>query len=503
MVKMSKGEQAMSRWNAITGRSKQGDTSKVQFPILFELIPARLTARVYLQEIGSHDGPVPCWTYVSDGLWAHKQKELIFSLRRSPRDRIDEFPNDPLRFFVTVYQFAEEGRLVDVWDFSEARIPDFLGHKGLMYIRPEPRQDFDIPAPALTAILLTDEELEARKAFGPTRVMVRLGQAYRYYPCPPWSDRMRSSLPFARTVEESILARVPHMWRRGFRVRHDGNRIVLRLLPKAGQELHAELANLPLNTPCALLTDLDPAANGCLVWKPGQTQLSAITPPNSDGSRLSGCFMLFVPGQPEDGGKYIEDGFGMLLADASWSALRQAIETRNPLSIPATRDGMSFSLEWIPTAYQNPFDGLVHYSEAGWETHLPDRPHATNSLEPIDVRHIILITPEEELVKRVTTQSFGAYTRSVEEYVQRHFAARPKGDGQELLVQFEVSPEGVVEMKMISYPGIGDEVLRDLHDHLVALPAPKVNTGPVRFQISFTIWGGPTFSELSKLFKFE
>jgi hypothetical protein len=107
-------------------------------------------------------------------------------------------------------------------------------------------------------------------------------------------------------------------------------------------------------------------------------------------------------------------------------------------------------------------DGLIHYSEGGWEIYRPDRLHATKNSEPVDVKHIILITSEKELGKRLTTQLFGAYTRSVEELVQSHFATLPKGDGQEWLLQYKVSPEGAVDMKMASYPGIADEVLRDL-----------------------------------------
>ena len=364
------------------------------------------------------------------------------------------------------------------------------------------RQDLDISAPALTVILLTEEELEARKVFGPTRVMARLGQAYRYYPCPPWSDRMRPSLSFSRTIKESILSQVSYRQSSGVKVYNNGNQIVLRLLPKAGKELSAELEHFPLNTPLALLTDIDYVANGCLVWEAGQTQTNAITPPHSDGSRLSGCFIFIDPRQSEDRGNYIEDGFAMLLTEASWLALRQAIETQSSFSIP-TRVGMGFSLEWIPTSYQNPFDGSIHYYEAGWETHLPNRLFSTNSLGPTDVRHIILLTPEEELVKRLTPKSFGDYTKSIEECVQRHFATLPKGDGQELLVQFDISPESVVEIKMMSHPGFGDDVLRELHDHLVTLPLPKVNIDSVKFHISFVIWGGPTNSELSKLFKAE
>jgi hypothetical protein len=75
---------------------------------------------------------VSCWTYITNGLWAHRQKELIFSLRRSPQEKANDFPHAPLQFFNDVYRFSEQGRLVDVGDISEMATSSFLDHKSLM-----------------------------------------------------------------------------------------------------------------------------------------------------------------------------------------------------------------------------------------------------------------------------------------------------------------------------------------------------------------------------------
>jgi len=427
-------------------------------------------------------------------MWAHGQKELIFTLRRGRGEKASDFPEDPFQFFVAVHGFAARGQLVDAGDISQFGGAGLLGYEGLAYIRPQPFKAFEVSSPALAAILLTEEELVAVKEFGITRVMARLGQAYHYYPCPPWSDRTRSGLPLIERMQESLLARTHRIRAPGVRVRLEGNQILLRLLPQASPNLQSQLGQLPSNVSLSLLTELDPVADGCLVWEPGQSGPVAITPPNSDGSRLAGCFMAFVPEQAEDGGQLFEDGFVMMLTDASWMTIRQALETRRAVSVPAAKTGLSFSMEWVAEDYENPVDGLTYHSEEGWETYSPEGPRADESGGPVDVKQVILLTSQGDLETRVGTQPLTAYIEAIRGAVQDHFAALAQGPGQELHLQFEVQPEGAVDLKMASQPGIADEILQGLYSDLLRLRTPEVNRGPIAFQIVFAIWGGSATS---------
>ena len=480
----------MAWWQEFLPRTEKGKPSQVEFPVQFELILEKLWTRVHLHDANTRDGPVPCWTYVTDGLSAQGHKELILSLRRDPGEKPADLPRPPLDFFAAVYRFAEQGQVVDVGDFSEMAAPNFLGHKGLLYIPPEAEQNVEGLDDALAAILLTEEELEAVKAFGPTRVMARLGHASRYYPCPFWSDRTRPGLPFARSMQESILTRAPHLWMRGISAYMEGDLITLRLLPQVREHLQSELDRIPPDVPLTLLTNLDPAARGCLFWEPGQSQVSAITPSDSDGARLCGCFVLFVPGQPADGVKVVEDGFGMALTDASWAALRDALATGQPISIPAADRGMRFQVEWVPTSYCNPVNGLVYHSEAGWETYGPTVPQDKGDTGVVDTKHIVLLTHDAALCARIGIESLAAYAQAIEKAVRDHFALLVPGDGQDLTVQFEVWPGGKVEVALASRPGIAGVVLGDLHTALLALPAPAVTQDAIKFQLVFAIWGG-------------
>jgi hypothetical protein len=63
----------------------------------------------------------------------------------------------------------------------------------------------------------------------------------------------------------------------------------------------------------------------------------------------------------------------MMLTDASWRAVRQALETEKAVSIPATNNGRSLSVDWISEIYQDPIDGLAYKATALTE-HPPTAP---------------------------------------------------------------------------------------------------------------------------------
>jgi hypothetical protein len=461
-----------------------------ELPIQVDLLSGELSARVYLHDVKSARGRLPCWSYVSEGLWEHGQKELILTLLREQGEKPSDFPRGPLKFFLQVRQLAEAGNHVSAGDYTEFGSAGFLNHRGLVYIPPQPFDDVELTSPSLAAILLTQQELEAVKAFGATRVTARLGRIYEHYPCPPWSDRGRSGLEPTMTLEESVLAQISRSRATGASVCKEGNRIVLSLLPAAGAALHRQLGELPSNAPIALLTELDPTADGCFVWEPGQTAPSAITPPRSQGSRLCGCFLALVPGRAENAGQLLEDGLMMMLNDQSWLAFQRALETREAVSLPAAGEALDFALEWLEESYLNPIEGNVYQAEGGWRVHRPAGRGLQETADPIEVKRIVLLTPEHELAVRVSTETLSDYLEKINQTVQDYLAAQDPGPGQDLLLQCEVQPPGEAEMKLASRPGIAAEVLQEVYDRLQALTAPEVSGGPIAFQVIFAAWGG-------------
>lgn len=319
------------------------------FPVDTDLVPGQLAAQVFFHEIESSTGSIPCWSYITRGLLTRGQKELIFTLRCAPDEPTTTFPDDPLHLFRFIDQLAQNGQLVDAGGVTQFGDQNFLG-RHLAYIHPQPLQGVPVPKPAIAAILVTEDEVSAVQEFGITRLMSRLGDVSHYYPCPPWSDRSRPGLSFERTRQESVLARVARFHAPGVRIVREGHRVVLRVALQARESLQRHLKQAPKKAPLALLTEIDPSANACLVWDPDQPGgPKAITPPDSDGSRLCGCFALFVPAQEEDEIRLFEDGISLLVTTRSWTAVRKALMKERTLTVSAGGDGSSISIDWTAT----------------------------------------------------------------------------------------------------------------------------------------------------------
>src|ERR1043166_3087146 len=172
-----------------------------------EIIPGKLTVRVETHEIPSRHGAMACWSYVTDGLAAFDQTEIVFTLRRDPGDP-PAGPEEPMQLFATIAELAASGQRVTaggVTEFGERR---FFDHH-VLYVAAQPLPGVALPSPCLAGLLITDDELRAVRTFGPSRVLARLGQATSHYPFPAWSDRRRRGLTLERTFEASLLPQGP------------------------------------------------------------------------------------------------------------------------------------------------------------------------------------------------------------------------------------------------------------------------------------------------------
>jgi hypothetical protein len=90
----------------------------------------------------------------------------------------------------------------------------------------------------------------------------------------------------------------------------------------------------------------DRSRPGCLVWEPGHLEPTVAAPPGSRRTRLSGCFLALVPDQEEDCSEIVEDGMVVSFTDSSWLAVKGALETQAPITIPSTSGSLHFTLSW-------------------------------------------------------------------------------------------------------------------------------------------------------------
>jgi hypothetical protein len=503
----------MSWWQKLFGGSRQAKTPPAgSFPVTIPLVEG-LSATVHLHDLPNGPEQIPCWTYVTSGLWDHGQKEIIFSLRRRPGEPPADFPQDPLGFFVEVHRLAREGRLVDVGGHTCFRNPaGFLGGTeqiGFAYISPEPLAGVDLPPQdrAMTAILLAPAEAEVVPVIGSYRVTTLLGQATRYYPCPPWAERGRRPLLSRQDLEQSLLGKMQTVYCPGAAVRmlmepqqptapgqdritsSQGKRITLRLPARHRPGLGEYLAGQPDQWGLALLTEPDPEANVRLVWRPGQQHAQTITPYWSDGSCFTGGFLALVAeASLSDGACVFEDGFLVTLSPATQGRVREALTAGKPLVVgPANPDLTEFSLEWVPDTTAPAPAGPGSAPPAGrWE------PFAITPSGPaFDVNQNVLYQPDPVLRQRVASiEVFAKYLKQIMDTAAEYWAGVPAGESRAVTLVVAVKPGGRSRFWLdANPPGLEAELVRGLYERLQGLPVPLVRQGPVAVAIQATLWG--------------
>lgn len=324
------------------------------FPLDVEVAP-RLGARIFLHQVAAPESAVSvgtphlpgwCWSYASRGLEAFGQREVIFTLPvATTTGDPGRPPTDPLRFFATLLGLASQGRVVHAGGLTALGGAGFMGRPGIAYAPAHPVDGVDVAPGALCMLAITAEEVEVHNAFGQARLLTSLGRASTFYPYPPWSDLRRAAVSSPQTMQGSILAQIPRVTPGAMARMRDGA-LSLQLRPDAARLMAQVFAQLAPESPYALLTEIDPAADGCLVWQAGQHAPAAIAPSGSAGQSLAGCFVAVVPQQSEEGAQVFEDGFAFFGGQRSIEALRTAISARQRLELGASSGRMPLSLEW-------------------------------------------------------------------------------------------------------------------------------------------------------------
>jgi Domain of unknown function (DUF3480) len=311
------------------------------------------TVRLYTHEVDRPpDEPVPCWSYVSEGLEAFGQREIMLTLVRAPGEDLP--PGDPIELLELIVGAAQEGKLVDRGGLSGFGPRGFLANpelRGLVYAPAQHLADVDVPPNALAAVALFGDEFEAVQRYGALRVLARLGQTARFYPYPPWCERAREPLAGAF---ESILENVASLNLPDASVTLDGETAFVRLLPSYKHVFAEAFKSFPEERALALLVSLEPNAPACLVWSPGQSSHQAISTPEFNGNSFGACYLGLVPQQDADAARIFEDGLMVLLTDASWAALRRALADGAPFRLERGQGAYGLVIEWLPNDALNP-----------------------------------------------------------------------------------------------------------------------------------------------------
>ena len=438
-----------------------------------EILAGKLSVRVVRHDIASQHGPIPCWSYVSEGLTGRQQTEVVFTLRRDLADSPDEFPGEPLPLFATIYQVTETGQRVTSGSFTEIGDGGFFGHH-VLYVRALALPGVRLPSSCLAALLVTDDEIRAVREFGSTRVLARLGQATSCFPFPPWADPGRRGVALERTLEASVLSKLPRASAHDVHAAvHDG-RITLGVARSEQLSWKERLSQVPEGTPLALLTALDPAADGCLVWVPGQKGPEAIRPMGSSGARVSGCFVALVPGQA-DGGRILEDGFAIELTAGSWQAVREALIEGKELELPATGDAMAVALTWHNEVYVSPIDVRAYQPAVAGDA---------GPVSRVTIGQVRLMASEEEVAARTSRQDLAAFLQTLQRSLQHILGDHD--EEAELLLRLRCTPQGH-DASLSGRGEIPQEVMAMVFETIKQLPRLPVRDGEVSIEIELAV----------------
>ncbi len=333
----------MSLWSSLRSLLF-GAPRKPRLEGRFEVVPG-LTVSAIRHSINTQSGDLQCCSFITEGLTAHGQKELVLTLRVTPGAMDETFSQRLGMYFAMVKDLAAQGRTVGVGDITSFGPRRPFPGRHLLYTQAWPWPGVPIPRDALSIQLITEKELELVQRCGPARVMSALGKMTSHYPCPPWSDLQRPELPAAAMLEHSLLAKFGGVCIWEVRVLQLGDDIVLRVPPALQTEFRQQFEQMPEDAALSLLTGIDRTADACLTWEPGQREPSAITPPGSKGEQISGCFLMIVPGQQEELGQLREDGFIWMLSDTSWKAVKHALSEGQALALIV--GGKRLRIEWV------------------------------------------------------------------------------------------------------------------------------------------------------------
>jgi hypothetical protein len=232
-------------------------------PERIEVVPGSLAAVAWSVELTALGTPTSCWFFLTDGLAAHGWREVAVAAPGLSTDDPRTLDGGALQLLGTIFNLAEQGRNMGAGGFLEFKPPSPGGPTGAGFVDGRFFSGVGLPAGALMVFPLVGDETAAALSFGLSRVMARIGQHFRFYPCWPLWDLGRPAVGACAGDETSILRLLPKQLVPGLSVTWAPDRAVAHA--DIGQR--NDLAKIVKQAPecCALLIPPNPAGDGMLV----------------------------------------------------------------------------------------------------------------------------------------------------------------------------------------------------------------------------------------------
>ncbi len=293
-----------------------------------------------------------CRSYLTHGLAETGQREIMFVFAPGDATFTSAREQQVMDVLHLIYELVREGGIVhpgDITVFGE-QAPFGLSHGGIAYLDPVDGPGPPVRTEALLALVLRPEECEAANIAGVHRVAAWLGDAYRIFPYPKFSDLSRpSAIP--AYLSETVLAKLQTLRvTRNAGVFLRDKTLTLRLTGDLTGHLRNAFAAVEGNPVFSILTGHVSDADARLVWVPTASGDPAGICVREPITTFAGGFIVLIGDQTTDSAAVQEDGFMVMLRPESWSALRHAAESRTDLEMPMSGDEnrfvRRFRLEW-------------------------------------------------------------------------------------------------------------------------------------------------------------
>jgi len=308
-------------------------------------------------------GTVSCWTYISSGLHAVDQPEMVLTVNQRANENVENWPQMPLEWARILYDAAAKDRVhVDAGQMVElffqtpfkAKIGNNVYTSDLkfwhdwqrlgMLVHVECHGDYadlpPLPYPRHHVIALTHNEAAVAQEFGCHRVISRMVLQSSWFPIPGWIDRDRADVTRMAENAGSIHVRTQQLKRARIyglsAILAENGDLILRLPenPERRAEFQALVARVAVSDGMVLESFLPSDADAMLSWKTGNKTPQVLRRSAEQKRCLSLAFLSFGQQPNRNEWLIVEDGVGLILTRQAWSSVLDAMNRGFNLDMP-------------------------------------------------------------------------------------------------------------------------------------------------------------------------
>jgi len=418
-----------------------------------------------------------CVTFVTDGMRQVGQQECMLTCIWSPGITLEGLKGQVFQLLKVIYEYAAKGVIAthgSQSNFGGGFITSNV--RGVLYAEVDralvssliPDGILDPKVSYLSVITLSSLEFDMYSIAGETRVLALLGNYYRTYPYPFWSDPGRQCVIGNYDLNNEILGSISKIRLKDCttKLQKLDDTVILRILDKDCAKLTESFDKLAASQAIAIITGIGHREDCHLVWYPDANQggLRVIGAPNSKGQHIGGSYLIIAPGDFKENKIVIMvDGFSLFINQETFSEIRARIKEKDTeYFVQTQKDSPSFKLLIASSTFINPIDGQKLVASSGWVTYGKDN---KDNNDEVSVE-IVLLTSDSELKKNVSVESLVSFIKPILSRVESY--AKDKGPRivPSAALQFEVDKESLKVTVSGSEEGdiLSDETKNDLKD---------------------------------------